>query len=92
MINDHRWMGEIEARMTAVEKEVRGLRDFRHDMSEKLLGPLLDQMSELKVLMSARPSREATGENRHLTMRDFYIVVGTLGSGWGIAQAFHLFK
>lgn len=81
------WRGEIEARVVTLEQEMKAMRQFKHDLALQTLQPLQRQLGELHRVVTEPPPywndlvqhlKNGKGEDRHLTMRDFKIMFGTL--------------
>lgn len=85
MFNE-RWASELEVRVTTLERDIR---ELRHEVGDSILKPLLREMTELKSLVRNRPT-EDSGEDRHLTMRDFWIAMASVGATVAVLKALHL--
>lgn len=81
----------LDARVSALERDVQRLREWRHNLPSELILPIQKELHSMRVLLEQqRPAGDTlgTGENRKITMRDFYICVGTLAVGWTLLKAF----
>lgn len=84
------WIRDLEARVNALERDVRGLR---RELSDVILNPLLKEVGELKTLVQRRPGapgEAAVGEDRHLTLRDFLVASGAVGATVTVLKLLHL--
>ncbi len=91
MTNDQLY-GEIRgllARMTTIEAEVQRMRDKYHDIPNKVVAPIQEQLLDIKLLMEKvlrekpaerveRHAKERSGEDRHITVLHIWIVLGTI--------------
>lgn len=78
--------GQIFSRLDRMEQEIERLRTWRHDLANelaKMSAPLQIEIVEIKAMLTAMKDRSTTiGENRSLTMRDFYIAAASISSGF----------
>lgn len=87
------WVRELEARVSALERDVRGLR---RELSDVILEPLLREVGEIKTLVRHRSAlagsaeSTSTGEDRHITMRDVVIAGGAIALTCTVLKFLHL--
>lgn len=80
----------VEMDLREVRRDLRHLIEWRQDLTSEL-APIQQRLEDILHVVTTRTPLPApvpaakspteSGENRHLTMRDFYIAMGALGTG-----------
>lgn len=89
----------VESQLETLEREVQRLRAWRHDVANKITVPIQDELNKLgltfqRALEAVQVGKPAprVAKTSALTVKDFWLVVGTITSTVAVLKFFGLLK
>jgi hypothetical protein len=94
-MNGERYLGELEARIVNLEREIQRIRDWRHSLPNELIIPIQNELEEMKDIIRDAMDHKKRDDgslkpNSPITIRDFWIAVGSVGITYTVLHVIKL--